>query len=42
MRHMFENMKELTIVEPIVTLRGRLTENAEKELEALASNLLSE
>lgn len=41
MRQMFENMKNITIVEPMVTLRGRLTEEKTEELRTLAANLLA-
>lgn len=42
MRAMFEQMKDVTIVEPLVTLRGRMTEENERQLDDLAHNLLSE
>ena len=42
MRQMFENMKDITIVEPMVTLRGRLTEEKTEELRTLAVNLMAD
>ena len=42
MRQMFENMKDITIVEPMVTLRGRLTEEKTEELRTLAANLMAD
>lgn len=41
MRQMFEQMKDITIAEPIVTLRGRLTPQTEEQLRAIAHNLLT-
>ncbi len=42
MKAMFENMKDITIVEPMVTLRGRLTSEKTEELRTLAANLIAE
>lgn len=40
MKQMFEGMKDITITEPMVTIRGRLTPDTRRELESLATNLL--
>lgn len=40
MRQMFEGMKNVEIVEPLVTLRGRMTDENKKALATLAENLL--
>ena len=41
MRGMFEQMKDISIVEPIVTLHGRLTPADIDHLSTLADNLLN-
>ena len=41
MADMFGKMTDITIAEPIVTLRGRLTEETEEKLRDLAKNLLN-
>ncbi len=40
MRAMFEQMKDVTVVEPTVTLRGRMTDDNIAQLTALANTLL--
>ncbi|MDE6810032.1 MAG: FprA family A-type flavoprotein [Muribaculaceae bacterium] len=40
MRQMFEGMKNIEIVEPMITLRGRMTEENKTALATLADNLL--
>ena len=40
MRAMFEQMKDITIVEPTITLRGRMTEETIAQLTALSHSLL--
>lgn len=40
MRAMFEQMKDVTIAEPVVTLRGRLTEDTKEQLNKLVHSLL--
>lgn len=42
MHRMFEQMKDITIVDPVVTLRGRLTKETTDELRTLAANLMAE
>lgn len=42
MHRMFEQMKDITIVDPVVTLRGRLTQETTDELHTLAANLMAE
>lgn len=42
MHRMFEQMKDITIVDPVVTLRGRLTQETTDELRTLAANLMAE
>ena len=42
MRDMFANMKDITIVEPLVTIRGRMHAADQPQLQALADNLSSE
>lgn len=39
MKEMFSQMKDITFVEPTVTLKGRLTETSKSELATLAQNL---
>lgn len=41
MHAMFESMKNITIVDPVVTLRGRMTPENAAQLRDLASNLLA-
>lgn len=41
MRHLLEGMKQLEIVEPVVTLRGRLKDTDLPQLEALADAILA-
>lgn len=40
MRAMFEQMKDITIVEPVITLRGRMTDENIAQLTSLAASLL--
>ena len=42
MHRMFEQMKDITIVDPVVTLRGRLTPEKTDELRTLAADLMAE
>ncbi|MDE5934415.1 MAG: FprA family A-type flavoprotein [Muribaculaceae bacterium] len=42
MHRMFEQMKDITIVDPVVTLRGRLTPEKTDELHTLAADLMAE
>ncbi|MDE7396843.1 MAG: FprA family A-type flavoprotein, partial [Muribaculum sp.] len=42
MRQMFEQMKDIHIAEPIVTLRGRYTSANESALESMAKALTTE
>lgn len=39
MRNILSEMKEIEIIEPVVTIKSRLNEITEKELEALANNI---
>ena len=39
MRDMFATMKEITIAEPLVTIRGRMHANDQPQLQALADNI---
>ena len=41
MRPMLENMKQVEIVEPVVTLRGRMKDVDIQQLEALADAILA-
>lgn len=42
MKAMFDNMKDITVINPIVTLRGRLTPDTESRLHTLAAALLAQ
>ena len=40
MKNILEGMKNITICEPVVTIRSTMKENTEKELEELAERLV--
>ncbi len=41
MKEILETMKDITIIEPVVTIKSTLNENTKKQLEILAENILN-
>ena len=42
MKEMFAAMKDITLVEPLITIKGRMHSDDEPKLEALADSLMND